>query len=1438
MLAKRISPEDYEAGTELYEQYTIQKEMNKGGMSVLRPALNRLDKKVMIKFCHNRDTYQKEVDILTQLQRCPSPNIISLDDCFDDEEEETSLTPHWLIVVELGEVSLQDWGWNKRPISETFLKTIILVYRLYRSSVSVGALDVHCDLKPGNVMRFKANGEERGIWKLIDFDSSCAVGEKVERGTVDFCAPEVIRASGSGKHARATLAMDIFSFGQIIYWMATDKPIWGDHVGNEAAMAVILSQEEELPLSKKDIPHLALFHLAQDMLYKDPEKRLTLIQLKKKSYLIAGLDTRMARDIGLQKTTSECNADDDIEEEDLVIPEENTAEYIHYPKYVQHRILRHEWNLSHLGRTIDRDQLERILKKMVASDIGATKAFGLFMSQCFPLKNGAEVQRSADSVENNRERIEIEEVNAVFPKESSKILPGDWIIYHAHKAHHSRIFTHRHLKSEILKLLDERPVLHLCHEHKLSLAFDVLRSSEKTIFSMVPIPKLEASRVLKVLDHLNYQLPPDEEEPHLYALLRLTEKLRELSLECATILQHPGKALGDLSSTSALISNHFLQVFRKGVTVLANRLDPGRVNNQMAVHETTPPQPIHQDSAISIESFKENNTGIPTDANMSPQINGAKLTAQIKEVENFSDSIKSSELSMDQRPAKNNPSVRTLTSDLLRDIREDLNQTKSLLEHVPGESVQKTWTRFVDNATKVSTKYVSAIIPPEEEKVKRLKEGIREWYRLWIDWRKSVIVTMPSVFVKFIEEEDVNLATVKDKKAYAMLQEETAEMCGAEEEIPTGLQETYYKAYKGDCASLLALGKAYMDGKEGLRPSRHLACMWLLRAAIQNNPEAQTLYAMSAERAENTRCTSAVKYAFLRRAHSLKYAPAKAKYAYLLWEGEGCIKDKSLAAKLIHQSADQDRPEGYLGLLYMALSTGDVEGKDKYGRKCFDMGCVLAYQLLFEHLLLVRQRLKNEDPGPWYAAAYRQYQEMLVHERTEEMPCQSKWVLESLYADYDIRTLKSICHYFHGVMLYFGLGVSEDKEEAVRVWEKEEHPTQMIRDCLAYCYATGDGKPLDVSRAIQMLSENAQTPSTKQDMILAFLYYKGSEMTQDPKKVRRLCERAMMSSLPNAAYLLGRMEEEGFGGEVNLVSAAKLYERFHQESLMCAAAMARMKLYGRGCVKDVGLALKALEHYAQPGSPGGSMSLATFFWPDVWYDPMMGNLEALKALGDCYAWGIGGEPEMSCALKMWTRAASLGSGEAHLCLYQVYSQGMEIPLNLQVAEQHLKKASDMGVPEAMALYARDICEDPKRYEEALALSRKSLYRKYEPARIIHAQLLLNDPSKKDEEVRTKEAIQPLQQGVENGDGESMYQLSCVEEDPKKTSVLLHRTTTQGVEKAPPKLAECYSKDRGTDEGYGPAQQYYRQEDLTSQGPKIRKHKWYRLLKKTKKIFST
>ena len=70
-------------------------------------------------------------------------------------------------------------------------------------------------------MYFQKKDGHAERWKLIDFDTACIADRDFVEIVTNYSAPEVIRAHEKGTEIKANFAMDMFSFGLVLYFLET-----------------------------------------------------------------------------------------------------------------------------------------------------------------------------------------------------------------------------------------------------------------------------------------------------------------------------------------------------------------------------------------------------------------------------------------------------------------------------------------------------------------------------------------------------------------------------------------------------------------------------------------------------------------------------------------------------------------------------------------------------------------------------------------------------------------------------------------------------------------------------------------------------------------------------------------------------------------------------------------------------------------------------------------------------------------------------------------------------------------------------------------------------------------------------------------------------------------------------------------------------------------
>ena len=269
------------AGTKL-GPYEIQSPLGAGGMGeVYRARDTRLDRAVAIKILpshlsENPEAKQRFLREARTISSLNHPNICTLHDVGHQEGAD------YLVMEYLeGETLADRLRKGPLPVAQVLKYGIEICDALaqaHRSGV------VHRDLKPGNIMLTQTGA------KLMDFGLAKAVAVKVDTssnltmtmstpvgshplttqgtvmGTFQYMAPEQVE----GKEADAR--SDIFALGAVLYEMATAKRAFEGKTAASAMAAVL--EREPVPISTvQAMAPVALDHVVQGCLAKDPEAR-------------------------------------------------------------------------------------------------------------------------------------------------------------------------------------------------------------------------------------------------------------------------------------------------------------------------------------------------------------------------------------------------------------------------------------------------------------------------------------------------------------------------------------------------------------------------------------------------------------------------------------------------------------------------------------------------------------------------------------------------------------------------------------------------------------------------------------------------------------------------------------------------------------------------------------------------------------------------------------------------------------------------------------------------------------------------------------------------------------------------------------------------------------------------------------------------------------
>lgn len=110
-----------------------------------------------------------------------------------------------------------------------------------------------------------------------------SLGETVRRGTLEYAAPEVIKALHHATSPIATHAIDMFSLGRLLQWLSSELgTLWPEAValaGQEIKEKWLIA-DEEIVLDETLIPHRPTRNVIYALLRKNPVARLTLKNIR------------------------------------------------------------------------------------------------------------------------------------------------------------------------------------------------------------------------------------------------------------------------------------------------------------------------------------------------------------------------------------------------------------------------------------------------------------------------------------------------------------------------------------------------------------------------------------------------------------------------------------------------------------------------------------------------------------------------------------------------------------------------------------------------------------------------------------------------------------------------------------------------------------------------------------------------------------------------------------------------------------------------------------------------------------------------------------------------------------------------------------------------------------------------------------------------------
>ena len=262
--------------------YEIVSPIGAGGMGEVYKALDtRIDRTVAVKILpaalagkpEARERFEREARAISQLSHA---NICQLYDLGEQDDI------HYIVMEFLeGETLATRVAKGRLPIEQVLRYGAEIAEGLdaaHRSGV------IHRDLKPGNIMLTRSGAKlmDFGLAKAAPLATTQSSGlsatmtspnishpltaEGTVIGTFQYMSPEQLE----GKDADAR--SDIFSFGAVLYEIATGKRAFAGKSQVSVASAILEQEPEPITVSQPLAPP-ALQHVIQGALMKDPESR-------------------------------------------------------------------------------------------------------------------------------------------------------------------------------------------------------------------------------------------------------------------------------------------------------------------------------------------------------------------------------------------------------------------------------------------------------------------------------------------------------------------------------------------------------------------------------------------------------------------------------------------------------------------------------------------------------------------------------------------------------------------------------------------------------------------------------------------------------------------------------------------------------------------------------------------------------------------------------------------------------------------------------------------------------------------------------------------------------------------------------------------------------------------------------------------------------------